>query len=475
MAIGPGNVPHPYYQTGGINTYVNPLLQDGALIHAVNVVSFPYGAKTKRGGYSPFLGTPDNAQVNSLLDFHRNDGTTFNLFRASGSVLYQSTQGTGAWTVTGNGTIANGAHFGAAILDNTFIGGDGVGSTRYTTNGTSFTNGSLAPIAAFFEQYQNRVFAAGTASDLFYSTTNDATNWNTSGTSDSSSIKIPGAGKLSKIFKTADKLVTTKNSGVMHKYDGYSVIDMCTKYGPSSPYSVAAMEDARFYMNQYGHFLYTGARPQILSNPIQRQFYNVASSGIAGSVFPNIPAECHIYDYVAAVGTIVDDFTSRTISNAIIKYDYQKNEYLNWSFANNPTAWLSFKDTNLAQQLIFGDTSGQCYQMDNTLTDNGVAITAEMVFLFTLGAPGFEKKWNFWRGFFNPGCEAKVQVACADVLSYANLNWQDIGDVSNGVVEFRFPPASRSKFLFLRIYDSSTNSRFSYYGSEIQAQLQIIE
>ena len=155
--------------------------QDGALIHSVNMVSFPYGAKTKRTGYSTFLGTPDASTVNSLLDYHQNDGSTFYLYRASGSALYYSLQGTGAWTLSGNGTISNGAHFGGAILDNTFIGGDGVGSTRHTTSGTSFTNTTLAPISEFFEQYQNRIYASGTAGDCFYSTTNDATNWNTSG------------------------------------------------------------------------------------------------------------------------------------------------------------------------------------------------------------------------------------------------------------------------------------------------------
>src|SRR5258706_16404146 len=92
------NIPQQYFNIGGVQTYTNPLPQDGQLIHAVNVVSFPYGAKTKRSGYSTFLGTADGSQVNSLIDYHQQDGTTFNLMRASGSSLYSSQQGTGAWT-----------------------------------------------------------------------------------------------------------------------------------------------------------------------------------------------------------------------------------------------------------------------------------------------------------------------------------------------------------------------------------------
>lgn len=470
-----GKTPVPFYQTSGINTYVNPLLQDGGMIHAVNVVSFPYGAKTKRTGYSAFLGTPDASQVTSLLDFHRNDGTTFNLFRASGTSLYYSLQGTADWALAGSVPIANGAHFGYAILDNVLIGGDGINTTKYTTDGTTFATVPLAPISEFFEQYQNRIYAMGTASTLFYSTTNDGTNWSTSGTSDSSSFTIPGAGRGGKIFKSADKLIATKNSGLMYKWDGYSLIDMATRYGPSSPYSVAETEDYRFFINQLGHYGYNGSKPQLLSNAIQRQFYNAANTGIAGTQFPTIPAICHKYDYFASVGTITDDFTSRTIPNAIIKYDYQKNEYLNWSLANNPTSYLSYKDNNQNQQLIFGDASGQCYQFDNTTTDNGTAIEAEMIFVYFMKVPGFSKKWNWWRGFFNPGCEAKVQIACSDVYSYQNLRWFDLGDVNNGTKEFRFPPNSVSKLLFVRIYEASENSRLTFYGSEIQSVLQTVE
>lgn len=466
-----------YFNTAGINTYVNPLQQDGGLIHAVNVVSFPFGAKTKRSGYSTFLGTPDTAQVNSLFSFPNigNDGTTLNLFRSSGSALYHAIQGTGAWTLSGNGTISNGAHFGQAILGNTLIGGDGIGSTRHSTNGTSFTNTTLAPIAEHFAQYQNRIYAAGTASTLFYSTTNDATNWNLSGTSDSSSLQIPGAGKLGKIFKVADKLITTKTSGLLHKWDGYSLVDMATKYGPSSPYSIGEVEGYRFFINQFGHFGFDGGNPKLLSNAIQRQFYNDRGTGIAGTAFASIPAECHKYDYLASVGTITDDFTQRQISNAIIKYDYQKNEYLNWSFAQKPTALHSYKDVNGVQQLIFGDAAGQCYQLDTSYTDNGAAIASELVFVFTYDSPEYEKLWKYWRGIFNPGCEMKVQVACANTFTYQHLVWKDLGDVSDGVAEYRFPHNTRSRFLFVRMYESSKNSGWTLYGQQLDADVQQIK
>lgn len=463
------NVELEYYQTGGINTYVNPLSQDGALIHAVNVTSSGQGYKTKRTGYSAFLGTPDTSQVQTLFDFQNigNSAGAMNLYRASGTSLYYSLQGTGAWILAGNGTITSGGHFGHAILDNVLIGGDGVTNTRHTTNGTSFTDTTLAPKSEFFEQYQNRIYADGTSSTRFYSTTNDATNWNTSGTSDSNSFEVPGAGKLGAPIKVADKLVATKSSGIMQKWDGFAQIDMATNYGPSSPYSIAGVEGYKFFINQYGHYGFSGAVPQLLSNAIQRQFYNPQNTGIAGTQFALAPAVTHKYDYLVSVGTVTDDFTARTIPNAIIKYDYQKNEYLNWSFNNNPTAYLSYKDTSGSQQLIFGDATGQCYKMDNSTTDNGVTIPMEMVFFFTGKMPHIEKQWRWWRGFFNPGCEAKVQVACANVFDYQSLIWQEVGDCSSGFIEYRFPAGSRSRLLFVRIYESSKNSRTTFYGQEL--------
>lgn len=466
-----------YYDTGGgINTYVSPTLEgsDGLLIHAVNVISFPYGAKSKRSGYSTFLGTAEGSAVNSLFAFPNvgNDSTKINLFRASGSALYHSIQGTGAWTLSGNGTISPGAHFGAAIHDNVLIGGDAVGSTRHSTDGTSFTNTTLAPISEHFESYQGRIYASGTASTLFYSTTNDATNWNTTGTSDSSSFELPGEGKLGKVFKTADRLIIPKSTGLMYKWDGYSLVDMTTKYGPSSPYSLGESEDYRFFVNQIGHFGFGGAKPQLLSNAVQRQFYNDKNTGIAGTAFTTIPAVCHRYDYLASVGNITDDFTSRAITNTIIKYDYQKNEYLNWSFADKPTSWLSYNDKDGVRQLIFGDGTGQCYKLDNTvLTDNGDAIASELVYVFNFGAPELEKKWNYWRGIFNPGCQAKVQIACSSVYAYEHLVWFDLGDVSKGIAEFRFPAGSRSQFLFVRIYENSKNSRMSFLGQSIEGEV----
>lgn len=458
----------------GLNLYQNPLNQSpGDLIQAVNVTSDPYGAKTKRPGYIPFLGTADGSAISSLFSWYKNDDTTFFLYRASGTQLYYSAQGTGAWTACTNGAVAAGARIGNAVLDNTLMICDGVGSTRHTTNGTSFTNTTLAPIAVDLTQYQNRMYAAGTSSDEFYSTTNDATNWNTSGTSDSSSFKIPGAGKLLRTFKANDKLVTVKTSGAMHRWDGFGLVDMSTDLGPSSPNAVAKTEDYFFWINRKGHVGYGGNRPELLSNAVQPLFYNASGSAMAGTVFNTAQADVHLYDFYLAMGTVTPDFTGETISNCILKYNYQKNEYLTDSFSQAPTAFHSFKDNNGLQQFIFGDGNGQCYQISGTATtDNGTAIASLLEFFTDCETPDFEKKFRYLDLFFNPGCQARVQVAIERTFHKQAKKWIDIGDVSRGHTEFRFPIDSRGEFLFLKITDIGKNAPFSFYGAIVDYELQ---
>jgi len=52
-----------------------------------------------------------------------------------------------------------------------------------------------------------------------------------------------------------------------------------------------------------------------------------------------------------------------------------------WQFANFPTAFMNYTDQNEKAQFMFGDATGQCYQLDQTATsDNGAAIPTEMVY-----------------------------------------------------------------------------------------------
>src|SRR6185437_7648516 len=109
---GLGNMALDYSNIQSVDTYHNPLQgpSDGQLIHALNTISFPNGGISKRGGYRTFLNKPDSAQVNALFAFPFQQGTQINLYRAAGSLLYYSLQGTANWVLAqgSTGTDAGG-------------------------------------------------------------------------------------------------------------------------------------------------------------------------------------------------------------------------------------------------------------------------------------------------------------------------------------------------------------------------------
>ena len=452
------------YQFRGLGLKTSPLLEsEGNLLRCVNMDPDPIGGLRKRPGYVSYLGS-HGSQIDSLFEWHQNDGSTFWTYAAAGGSILYSTQGTGAWTICGNGTMTSGTHIGTAYLENTMIIGDGVVATRHTTNGTSLTNTPSAPIAPYFTDYQNRIYAGGTASSLFYSNVGTPSDW----TNDSSSITIPGPGKISAVYKSQDRLVASKNSGVMHRWDGYNLFDMSTELGPSSYSSLGAVEGFKFGLNRLGFFAYTAGVPQLLSNQVERQIYNDRGSGIIGTTFDNAPGVLHKYNYYCTVGTITDDLTNETVEAGIMVYNFQQDYWRNYKFAHRPTAWLSYKDVSGSQQLIFGDGNGQCYTLGGTaLSDNGAAIACSAEGVLNFGDPESEKDFNTIWAFFSPGSGAKFQVAPTDSFSKWSKKWIDLGDTSTGIVEFNFPSGSRGRLLSWRVSESSRESRFTFYGFSV--------
>ena len=289
-------------------------------------------------------------------------------------------------------------------------------------------------------------------------------------TNDSSSINIPGGGRPLAAFKAADRITIAKSSGNVFRWDGFNLVDLATDLGPTSPYSVGNVEDYRIYLNRLGYFGFSGGKPELLSNPIEKQIYNDAGSGIVGTTFDNAPGIVNNYDYLASVGTVTDDLTGETINRTIQRYNFQQDEWSNWEFANLPTAFGTYTDASGVRQLIFGDSTGQCYTYGGTnVSDNAVAISAVMEGILHLGEPETDKKFNYFKVFANPGCEAQVQVAIGNTFSNAAKNWQPLGDFHDGVAELRFSGGAEGKLLFWKVIESSVNARFHLYGFAIDA------
>jgi hypothetical protein len=472
------------FSLGGLNLKVNPLLgggitnslgykidREGELLRSVNFETYPLGAKRLRSGYIPYLGTmPNGSQVNGLLNWTKNDGVTYYNYAFAGGNLYYSTQGTGPWTICGNGTLSPNGTLASAISGNTSMTlmiGDGISATRHSTDGTSFTNTTAAPVAVSFVEYHSKIFAAGTGSNLTWSTPGTPTDW----ISNSSTVFIPGAGKMASVFKSADRLIATKNSGVMFKYDEYNLLDMTTNLAPTSQNSIQSIEDMNIFINNRGFYSFLGDRGTLISNPIERQVFNDAGSGIIGTMFNAAPAVTNGYRYYCTIGTVTDDLVGQTIPDAVAVYDTQLNEWWNYSYANAPTAYLSYNNvTNGSQTMLFGAGS-QVYQISGTATtDNGATINGVLMGVLTFGKPESDKTWKYFWAIGNPGCEAQIRVAFADTFTKGKLNWVDIGQFVNGVAECRLPAGSRGKMLFWEFTASTRATRPILYGFAIEAE-----
>src|SRR3990167_1536266 len=458
----------PIFNLESLNLKISPFLQgNGQVLRALNVTRDSIGAYKKRSGYITFLGTPDNSQINSLWSWETAPGS-INVYRASGSILYHSINGTGNWTTSGVGTITDGTQVFHGVTADTMLVGQQGGTTRHSTTGTSFTDTSGAPTQSLgFEEYQGKMWAIGTGQTAFFSATGTPTNW--TATDD---LEIPGPGRLLTIFKAGDRLAFGKNSGLMFQYDGYQLRDQATNLGPSSPYSIGEVEGYRTYLNRFGYFGWGGGMPEIISNPVERQIYNDLGSGIQGTTFDNAPGIAFKYDYYCSVGTLTDDLTNETTPDAIHKYDYQMDEFVNWQFANRPTSFGTYQDVNGNEQLIFGDSGGQAYQLSGTaISDNGNPIEVQLMGFYHGGNLN-EKEWKNILFMFNPGCGAKVQIALSDTFTTRTLNWIGLGGAKDGVVEHKFPQGSRARFCFWKVHEYGQKTPFQFYG--IQPNLEVL-
>lgn len=237
------------YNLQGKQLKVSPLLtNNGELLRCLNFENNLIGAKTKRPGYTTFLDTANGSPVLDLWSWTKEDGTSTFVYKNAGGRIYYWDAGIGtgtAWVSAGAGTITAGNHMGHAVLADTMFMSQVGGTTRHTTSGTSFTDTTGAPKGQFLASYQNRIHI-GSASTDFWSASGAGTDWNISGTSDSSSQTIPGPGKINGMIISNNRLTMPKNNGNIFRWDGYSLVQIPTDQSPSSPYSIGETEDYFF-------------------------------------------------------------------------------------------------------------------------------------------------------------------------------------------------------------------------------------
>lgn len=456
-----------------LNTGKNPmLLDDGELIQAVNVDSTPFGAKTKRPGLTQYLGTLSAQRAESLFSFAQGTNTssayTFWNYIQENSVLFYSVNGTGVWTVVGNGTFPTTGPLMSSVLADTLIVGDPEGTVRHTANGTSLTNTSGPPAPGAMAEYHQRIYIGGYySSNLFWSNVGTASDW----TNDSSSILIPGPGRIRSLYKSIDdKLMIGKETGELYSWDEVNLEKVSKENGPSSRRSLAVADDKYYYLNWKGVYRQDIGLPTQISAPVENYINDRSGSAIPAAHFGTAQGGAYGDKYYCTIGSATPD--SVLGSSSVLVYDTRMNDWSLYSSQITFNSYLSFVNSVGSNQFVVGNSTagthaGIAYTFNGTQTSDAnfpIYSVIEAVFhAKTLQ----EKKWNYLWALFNPGCEANIQIATANSFREADKNWLDIGDTKTGVVEFKFPEGSRSRFLFIKVTDSTTTIPFIWYGYEV--------
>lgn len=468
---------HRVFNLSGLNLKVQPLLlQDGQCLQCVNYDPLYIGAKTKRQGYVAFLDQIDSDEVKSLIYHHKADGTKF-LLRVSGKKIYKWAFSGDTWGTAVKSNLTTGLRMGHVSYDDTLCLGNGTDNSMHTTDGSSFTDTSGAPKAKYWTQWKRRIYAAGNTtapSTLFWSSAGSATNWSGSPPSDSSSLTIPGPGKIDGVFTANNTVVISKDSGLVFHWDGTNLTQVSESLAPTSYESIAPVERSAFYLNRLGVYDYTTGLPRLLSNAIESYIYNSAGNGVAGSAFNTAPGVTYRYKYLVAVGDITGCF-GNSISNGILVYDFQLNEWGVYSFAHLPTAWVTYLDANSNETLCFGDASGKTYTYGSGNDDAGAAIETKLEIFSTLDTPESNKTFRKFWVFTNPGCGASVKVYLTDSFTKERKDPISVGDVKEGVADKDFPTRDAlKKYLFVKVTERSKGEPHTFYGYSVQADVEEI-
>jgi hypothetical protein len=353
----------------GMNRNINPLLiKKGEWRLIVNADLNKNGVLKKRKGYLKMLNTPDANEVLSLIPIELGSTVRQLVMISAAGKLYSSDLTGATWGSAVLTGLSGSARWGFTIMSD--ISGNkyailGNGAVTYkTANGTSFTSVSGAPLAKYWTTLNQRVYGAGVAASpdtLFWSSIGDLTDWSGVSPSDSSSTTIDNyyRGNIKGIRESNDRVVVYKER-MMKRWDGETLVRVRASSGAEAPYSIADIEGMTFSFDREGIRMYDGNTPALISERIKDLIEGI---DVTPANLERICGEVYKNRYYLSVGNITDE-DGKTITNAVIVYDFIFNEFLLYSTAHRITAMKKFINiTTNTEDLYIGDLTGNVYKM----------------------------------------------------------------------------------------------------------------
>lgn len=414
-----------FYNFGGMNTDVNPLLmKDSELNMALNFYTHRYGAKKVRFGYTQLYDNPDNAVVAQLIYYNMPNGNK-GILRVSGGKIYKNTFSNTTWGSSIK-TLSQNSLQGSALLAGSvpYLHLSNPVDGYYTWNGSAFASwaGGYTPKSTYLASWNSRIFAdvnllslaqSAISFDLNAGYTTDPFTINNNDPAGGGTVTISAGkdGKVVGMTSTGDRVNIYKQTGVI-RYNGQSFFRLPYFGGIFSGTVTPTKYDTDYFLATNGIYRNVGTS------------VDYASFGINNSLLDTL----RVWGITNPVGFSFDDLTiffigtirigtgdqALDIPNACFVHHERYDEWYIWSLAHQMTAFgYAVDPTSNQAYMISGDANGNTYAWGEQYTsDNGTPIDYRLrTKYFDFGAPEADKIGHRWSATTGVGSGALLQMA----------------------------------------------------------------
>jgi hypothetical protein len=486
-------------------------LSDGTNILSTDFISAPteldiivnwnlnkIGALTKIPGYTARGNVPSGVtEVLGLTNYYYSTGQAqlAVLGKAASADIYIFNPATNTWTAQSQ-NLTSGArtHF-ATFLDKLFMV-NGNDTNRVYDGSTWSENGSVlnSPKAKYVVNYMSRLYLlnlVGYPSRFLTSTVADFTNaisWDTSSTGPYGDVSPQDGDEIMGGIINFNRLLIFKEK-TLFRYDTNGLFQFPVAPGTTSPESIQNCLDFTLYFHPTGIWsikgnYYIGANAvEKVSRPIQPII-----EGVSSQFLDKICAWVDGDHYYCYLGDISNPEANIYITNCIVDLDVARGKWRVGSLSVAPHVASTYRDdrsattyddatvtydsTNKtydglvsAQNFVnIGDSLGQVYLFDNSLTFNGTTINSY-----------FET-----HNYYPAGVHARMQLQALKIYSYKGRRcrffysvddgpWQPIVkyEYRNGEIFYTFPQSQINNRVKLKCVDNSTGDRPQIKGFDI--------
>lgn len=443
----------------GIKTHVSPFFtEQGELSFTKNLTSKKVGTLEKTGDYQI-----KNAQITASqdilggIDFLRASGTHTHVVACNGSSnadIYISSGG--SWGAQSQSlTKGSKVRFTYSPSLDTLFAANYDDDTR-SYNGSSWstsTNVTDAPKAKVAQSFGDRIYLlncniSGTAypTRAYRSSTVDSTlTWDTTNEWLNFYDVIVGAGKLGdNMFVGCENSVHVLNLADKKYQIG--------RMGLVSHESIVEYDGYIFFASYDGFYATNGGTPQKISGHVQEIWNNITFANYAKIA----AAQLNDFIYVH-----IGDITyPETVSNCVLQYDIDQNDWNILSLADTPKQMHTYVGSS-GKKLFFGNDDGEIFQLFSSETQNTADFSSvlETNWLYGSGEHMVDDYCELWLyGDRFAAISAYVKVDDED------SNWIPLGEFKGSTDVLKFKQRGyRTKF---RLQETGKGDLYELYGLE---------